>query len=63
MNPQNRITSLYGAGASDYETQDGHAIAADEFSAWMADLSSVLDVLTPSNATALDLGAGTGVFL
>ena len=62
MNPQNRITSLYDAGASDYETQDGHAIAADEFSAWMADLSSVFDVLTPPNATALDLGAGTGVF-
>ena len=62
MSPQNRITSLYDAGASDYETQDGHAIAADEFSAWMADLSSVFDVLTPPNATALDLGAGTGVF-
>ncbi|MFZ1416982.1 MAG: class I SAM-dependent methyltransferase [Burkholderiaceae bacterium] len=62
MNPQNRITSLYDAGASDYEAQDGHAIAADEFSAWMADLSSVFDVLTPPNATALDLGAGTGVF-
>ena len=62
MNPQNRITSLYDAGASDYETQDGHAIAADELSAWMADLSSVFDALTPPNATALDLGAGTGVF-
>ncbi len=62
MNQQNLITSLYDAGASDYETQDGHAIAADEFSAWMTDLSSVFDVLTPSNASALDLGAGTGVF-
>ena len=62
MTQQNRITSLYDAGASNYETQDGHAIAADEFSAWMADLSCVFDVPMPSNATALDLGAGTGVF-
>ncbi len=62
MNQQNTINALYDVDASDYEAQDGHAIAAHEFSAWVADLSSVFDALTPPNATALDLGAGTGVF-
>lgn len=62
MSQQQRITASYDADASDYEAQDGHAIATAEFEAWMTDLSSIFDALTPLDVTALDLGAGTGVF-
>ncbi len=34
MSQQHLINSLYDAGATDYEAQDGHSIAADEFDAW-----------------------------
>lgn len=64
MSQQNLINSLYDAGATDYEAQDGHSIAADEFDAWTADLSAVFAYVPEQLAhqTALDLGAGTGVF-
>ena len=64
MSQQNLINSLYDAGATDYEAQDGHSIAADEFDAWTADLSAVFACASAQlvSQTALDLGAGTGVF-
>ena len=64
MSQQNLINSLYDAGATDYETQDGHSIAADEFDAWAADLSAVFACASAQlvSLAALDLGAGTGVF-
>ena len=64
MSQQNLINSLYDAGATDYEAQDGHSIAADEFDAWAADLSAVFACASAQlvSLAALDLGAGTGVF-
>ena len=61
MTQQQRVNALYDVGASDYEAQDGHSIAADEFDAWAADLSAVFSI-DATHRRALDLGAGTGVF-
>ena len=61
MTQQQLINALYDSGASDYEAQDGHSIAADEFDAWAADLSAVF-AINATHRRALDLGAGTGVF-
>ena len=44
MTQQQRVNALYDVGASDYEAQDGHSIAADEFDAWAADLSAVFSI-------------------
>ena len=64
MSQQNLINSLYDTSTTDYEAQDGHSIAADEFDAWTADLSAVFACTSAQLVfqTALDLGAGTGVF-